>query len=204
MKKGLSVLMTISILFSFNACVSEKSMNPVVEEKELGLLGLNKRLSLFDKKPIYIYFHVESDKTASLRILPNLHKLFISRFKKIGNNVILVSDKKFKSDFYVIDATFSQFDKDSNISIRDLSNISNQTMSKYIKSLNVTIKLNPTDPKTGIPIPRSSTENKLIINRNKVDNSFIYSLKGSSGIDATKIKLQTFSTFLVYWVGNVS
>ena len=53
--KIVSVLMAISISFSFNACVSEKNVSPfVVEEKELGLLGLNKMLSLFDKKPILV------------------------------------------------------------------------------------------------------------------------------------------------------
>jgi len=205
MKKTIKFsLITLSILMVGGCMQPDKPELSDAEHRSIksqkttysdALRNANDMIDIFHGKTVYIYVSPIKNKTAEKgKVPPDLSVVVNGGFNKIGQRVAVIDDpnRQFslgKSKLYKINGAITQFDVTDNTgsglkgsgqgTYGGQQGVVDAGMKSGDKTTELTLSFNPVNPSTGLLVPRTSTENQIIVKKKSNSNEFAFSILGS-------------------------
>ena len=184
------------------------------------LEGLNGMIQVFHGEPMSIFIDTIENKTAARGKLPSdMTDIVKTSFNKIGDYVTIIYDDNSenlkRSDVYKINGAITEFDvvyaEDRGVNGAGQGTYHGQrgdfdlSADKEAQKIQIALNFNPSDLYGGNYISRTSTSNKVTVEKKSSANTFALSILGtgfgvnnaitkSQGIHASLVVLAEFST----------
>ena len=184
------------------------------------LEGLNGMIQVFHGEPMSVYIDTIENKTAARGKLPaDMTDIVKTSFNKIGDYVTIIYDDNSenlkRSDVYKINGAITEFDvvyaEDRGVNGAGQATYHGQrgdtdfSADKEAQKIQIALNFNPSDLHGGNYISRTSTSNKVTVEKKSSANAFALSILGtgfglnnaitkSQGIHASLVVLAEFST----------
>jgi len=209
MNKTIKLSMVTLSLLVFSGCMTPPKVN--LDEKQAitnkktnyseALRTVDGMIAIFSKKKkVHIKVNSITDDATNGGKLPiKIDTIVNKSFNKIGNKVVTMrgyNPKKLPKDIYIINGAITEFD----VTQSDAASLDgtgqgtyngnsgevNGGLSKGNKVTKLTLTLNPSDPRTGNFVTRSSTDNTIIIEQKNSASEFGLSILGTGiGINSS-------------------